>query len=126
MHYPENLLYNQDHIWVEVEGNLATIGISDFAQEELGAIASVEIECLGEVFEQHDAFGTIESSKATSDLFMPISGTIVAVNETLMEYPTHINKSPYKKGWLIKVDIAADADFSGFMSSSDYKKMIGQ
>jgi glycine cleavage system H protein len=125
MHYPDNLLYNQDHAWVDIEGNLATIGISDFAQEELGDIISVEIECLGEEFEQHDAFGSIESAKVTSDLFMPISGRIVAVNETLMEKPEHINNAPYKKGWMIKVDIAPDADLSGFMSASDYKKMIG-
>jgi glycine cleavage system H protein len=125
MHCPDNLLYNQDHTWVDIDGNLATIGISDFAQEELGNIISVDIECLGEEFDHHDAFGSIESTKVTSDLFMPISGRIVAVNDKLMEFPEYINDSPYKKGWMIKVDIAPDADLSGFMSASDYKKMIG-
>lgn len=125
MHYPDNLLYTQDHEWVLIEGNLATVGISDFAQNELGDIVYVEIESLGEEFDEHAAFGTVETTKATSDLFMPVAGKVIAVNESLADSPELVNTDPYGKGWLIKVDMIADGEISGLMNAADYKKMIG-
>lgn len=125
MYYPDNLWYTQDHEWVFIEGNLATVGITDFAQMELGEINYIEIESFKERLEQHDAFGTIETSKGALDLFMPISGTIVAVNETLLKKPEWVTKEPYAKGWMIKIDMDFDADLSGLMNSEEYKKRVG-
>lgn len=124
MYYPDNLWYTQDHKWVFIEGNLVTVGITDFAQMELKEINSVLIESLKERLEKNDAFGTLETSKGILDLFMPISGTVVVVNEILLKNPEWITKEPYGKGWLIKIDMAFDADLSDLIKSEEYKKRV--
>lgn len=124
MNLPENLKFTQDHEWVLVEGDTATIGITDFAQGELGDIVFVEIETEGETLDKGEIFGTVEAVKTVSDLFMPVSGEVTEVNEALADAPELINKDPYGEGWMIKIKIADEADISGLLSPADYKKLI--
>jgi glycine cleavage system H protein len=120
----DDLLYTSDHEWVRIEGNLATIGITDFAQKELGDIVYIDINTLSETLEQHDIFGTVEAVKTVSDLFMPVSGTVVQVNEGLGEHPELVNSDCYGKGWMIKIEMNAD-DTSHLLSAEAYRKIIG-
>jgi glycine cleavage system H protein len=125
MSYPSDLLYTKDHEWVRIEGNLATVGITDFAQGELGDIVYVEVETLGEVLEEHDVFGTVEAVKTVSDLFMPIAGKVVEVNSGLNDTPEVVNNDPYGDGWMIKVEMASDSSRANLMNAAEYMKMIG-
>ncbi len=126
MNFPENLKYTKDHEWVLVEGNTATIGITEFAQGELGDIVYVEIETVGEVVDQHEIFGTIEAVKTVSDLFMPVSGEVVEKNPAIDATPDLVNKDPYGAGWLVKAAVADASELSGLMDAAAYKAMIGQ
>ena len=121
MNIPESLKYTDDHEWVKVEGDTALVGITDFAQSELGDIVYVEIETEGEEVAQGDVFGTVEAVKTVSDLFMPISGTVVEVNGELEGTPEVINEDPYEKGWMIKIKIANPEEVEKLLSAEQYK-----
>jgi len=125
MNIPESLKYTNDHEWVKVEGNIATVGITDFAQRELGDIVFVEIETEGEDIEQGDVFGTVEAVKTVSDLFMPLSGKVIEVNSILEATPESVNEDPYGNGWMIKIEIADSSQLNSLLSSQDYKSVIG-
>lgn len=125
MTFPENLKYTKDHEWVLVEGNIATIGITDFAQGELGDIVYVEIESEGDTLDHEVVFGTVEAVKTVSDLFMPVSGKILEVNKGLTTNPESVNKDPYNSGWMIKVEMSNLSETDALMSASDYKKLVG-
>ena len=124
MKIPADLKYTQDHEWIRVEGDMATVGITDFAQNELGDIVYVEIETEGEDLEKGETFGTVEAVKTVSDLFMPVSGTVSELNEALADEPESVNKDPYGKGWMIKIKIADMADLDELLSAEAYEKMI--
>ncbi len=125
MNIPENLKYTKDHEWVRIEGNIATVGITDFAQGELGDIVFVEIDTEDEELEQEEVFGTIEAVKTVSDLYMPLSGTIIEVNENLESQPELVNKDPYDGGWMVKVEIKGKAEIDKLLSAEQYKALIG-
>ncbi len=125
MNFPENLKYTKEHEWVSIEGDTATIGVTEFAQSELGDIVFVEIETEGESFAQNEVFGTIEAVKTVSDLYMPISGEIVAVNADLEDAPENVNESPYEKGWMIKVKASNLSEIDHLMDAETYKELIG-
>lgn len=124
MEIPKELLYTEEHEWVLVEDDIATIGITDYAQGELGDIVFVELPAVDDAVTQMEPFGTIEAVKAVSDLFSPVSGTVVEVNELLQDQPELINQSPYDQGWMIKVKLSAPAELDGLLSPEDYKKHI--
>ncbi len=124
MKIPENLKFTHDHEWVRVEDGMAVVGITDFAQGELGDVVFVEIETEGETLSQGDIFGTVEAVKTVSDLFMPLSGEVVEVNEALAANPELVNKDPYGEGWMIKVKIADPTELSDLLSAEDYQKML--
>jgi glycine cleavage system H protein len=125
MNFPDNLKYTKDHEWIRIEGNHAIIGITDFAQSELGDIVYVEIETEGETLDKEAVFGTVEAVKTVSDLFMPVTGKVVEVNKNLVTKPESVNKDPYNEGWMIKIDMTNPSDVEGLMSSADYAKMVG-
>jgi glycine cleavage system H protein len=125
MNFPENLKYTKDHEWIRIEGNDAYIGITEFAQSELGDIVYVEIETEGEELAHEEIFGTVEAVKTVSDLFMPISGKVVEVNPKLVSNPEAVNKDPYGNGWMIKVAIKNAGELSNLLSAADYKTLIG-
>jgi len=126
MNFPENLKYTKDHEWVRVEGDIAYIGITDFAQGELGDIVYVEIETVGEELGHEEIFGTVEAVKTVSDLFMPVSGNVLEVNPGLVSNPEAVNKDPYGQGWMIKVSITDPSELNNLLSAADYKTLIGQ
>ncbi len=121
---PENLKYTKDHEWIRPEGSLAYVGITDFAQSELGDIVFVEIETLGEHLEKGDAFGTIEAVKTVSDLFMPVSGKVIEVNSEINNAPELVNKDPYGKGWLIKIEMDSAAQLDELYDNKGYAGLI--
>jgi glycine cleavage system H protein len=125
MNFPENLKYTKDHEWIRVEGNTATVGITDFAQGELGDIVYVEIETKGEDLDHEAVFGTVEAVKTVSDLFMPLSGKIVEVNPNLTSKPESVNKDPFGEGWMIKIKIKNPAEINSLLNAADYKKLTG-
>lgn len=125
MNIPEELKYTKDHEWVKVEGNIAYIGITDFAQKELGDIVYVEIETEGESVEEGEVFGTVEAVKTVSDLFMPLSGKITEFNADLESEPELVNDDPYEKGWMIKVELVDKGSVDKLLSAADYKELIG-
>ncbi|HSO78313.1 MAG TPA: glycine cleavage system protein GcvH [Bacteroidales bacterium] len=125
MNVPGNLKYTKDHEWVLVKGHEATIGITDFAQHELGDIVFVEIETVGEKLAHGEVFGTIEAVKTVSDMFMPVSGTVIAKNEDLDSAAEEVNKDPYGKGWMIKVEIEDHTELDSLLDAEAYKKLIG-
>lgn len=125
MNFPENLKYTKDHEWVRVEGNTAFIGITDFAQGELGDIVYVDITTEGEELAHEEIFGTVEAVKTVSDLFMPVSGKVLEVNKGLDANPDAVNKDPYGNGWMIKVEMKDAGELAGLMNSADYKALIG-
>lgn len=125
MNIPADLKYTKDHEWVKVEGNTATIGITDFAQGELGDIVYVEIETMGESLNAEEIFGTVEAVKTVSDLFMPLSGKIIEVNGDLESSPESVNKDPYTSGWMIKVEMSDPSQANQLMTADQYKTMIG-
>ena len=125
MNIPETLKYTKDHEWVSIEGNIATVGITDFAQGELGDIVYVEIETVEEQLEDEAVFGTVEAVKTVSDLFMPIAGTVVEMNEALEDTPELVNTDPYGAGWMIKIELEDDADTSKLLDAAAYQQLIG-
>lgn len=125
MNIPSNLKYTKDHEWVKVEGNTATIGITDFAQSELGDIVFVEIETEGDNLETGEVFGTIEAVKTVSDLFMPFAGTVKEFNSELEASPELVNEDPYGKGWMIKIEFEGDLDESELLDAKAYKDLVG-
>jgi glycine cleavage system H protein len=125
MNFPEELKYTSDHEWVRVEGDTAYVGITDFAQSELGDIVYVEIETEGEAIAAGEVFGTVEAVKTVSDLFMPVSGTVLEFNNELESAPELVNEDPYGKGWMIKIKMDNPADLEGLMSSADYADEVG-
>lgn len=126
MNFPENLKYSSDHEWVRVEGNEAYIGISDFAQSELGEIVYVDITSEGEKMNEGDIFGSIEAVKTVSDLIMPVAGEVLEVNEQLEDAPELVNKDPYGEGWIIKVALNSEDEVNALMSAEQYKELIGK
>ncbi len=124
MNIPENLKYTKDHEWISIEGDEATVGITDFAQGELGDIVYVEIEKIGENFSKEEVFGTVEAVKTVSDLFMPLTGEIIDINEELNEKPELVNEDPYGQGWMIKIKVNS-SDISDLLNSEQYKKLVG-
>jgi len=124
MNILENLKYTKDHEWVRVEGNEAFIGITDFAQGELGDIVFVEVETEGETLDKDEAFGTIEAVKTVSDLFMPLSGDVLEFNEALEDAPELINSDPYDKGWIIKMKFSDASEIDSLLSAADYKSLV--
>ncbi|MET3037571.1 glycine cleavage system protein GcvH [Chryseobacterium sp. NRRL B-14859] len=125
MKIPENLLYTEDHEWVKLEDDTAYIGITDFAQRELGDIVYVEIETLGENLKEHDIFGSVEAVKTVSDLFLPLAGEILEINPKLETNPELVNSDPYGEGWMIKIKIANLFDAEGLLRSGSYASLIG-
>jgi glycine cleavage system H protein len=125
MNLPENLKYTKDHEWVLIEGDIATVGITDFAQGELGEIVYVEIETEGENLEIEEVFGTIEAVKTVSDLFMPLSGEIIEFNDKLEETPESVNEDPYTTGWMIKIKLSDNSQLSELLNPEAYKTLIG-
>ncbi len=125
MNIPANLKYTKDHEWVLVEGNIATIGITDFAQKELGDIVYVEVETLDQTLVKDEVFGTVEAVKTVSDLFLPLSGEIVEFNDSLESSPETVNSDPYGDGWMVKVQISDDSEIASLLSSEEYKALVG-
>jgi glycine cleavage system H protein len=124
MNVPEKLFYTKDHEWLKVEGENGYIGITDFAQSELGDIVFIEIETLGETIEKGEVFGTIEAVKTVSDMFMPVSGEILEVNPALGDTPDVVNKDPYGKGWMIKIKITNSSEVSTLLDPEKYKALL--
>lgn len=125
MNVPTDLKYTKDHEWVKVDGAIVTVGITDFAQGELGDIVYVEVDALDENLEADAVFGTVEAVKTVSDLFLPVSGEIIEFNASLEEEPEKVNDDPYGEGWMIKIRAANLADIDGLLSAEDYKAIIG-
>ena len=125
MNIPSELKYTKDHEWVKVEGDQITVGITDFAQSELGDIVYVEVETLDETLEADEVFGTVEAVKTVSDLFFPVSGEIVAFNDTLEDEPEKVNTDPYGDGWMVKVKVSDASQLDKLLSAEDYKSLIG-
>ena len=124
MNIPETLKYTKDHEWIKIDGNVALIGITDFAQGELGDIVYLDINTVGEEIKEHEVFGTVEAVKTVSDLFMPVSGKVLEVNPLLESNPEKVNSDPYGDGWMIKVEVKGNT--SGLLSASQYKELIGK
>ena len=124
MNVPEGLLYTKDHEWVKIEGGNATVGITDFAQGELGDIVYIEIETLDEAVAQEEVFGTVEAVKTVSDLFMPLTGTVVAFNELLEDTPEKVNEDPYGEGWMIQIDLDDPNNREGLMTAAEYTALV--
>ena len=124
MNVPVNLLYTKDHEWIRVEGNTGFIGVTDFAQGELGDIVFIEIETVGETLNKEEVFGTIEAVKTVSDMFMPVSGEILELNPALEEKPDVVNKDPYGKGWMVKIKITNPAETASLLTADQYKALL--
>ena len=125
MNIPANLKYTKDHEWVSIDGDVATVGITDFAQKELGDIVYVEVETLDQTLAKDEVFGTVEAVKTVSDLFLPLSGEIIEFNEELESTPESVNSDPYGAGWMIKVKVSDLGEIESLLSSESYKELIG-
>lgn len=125
MSVPTNLKYSKDHEWIRVEGNEAYIGITDFAQGQLGDIVFVDVDTIGETLAQDETFGSIEAVKTVSDAFIPVSGEVLEFNEILADSPETVNKDPYGDGWMIKIKLTNPAELDSLLSAADYEKLIG-
>lgn len=125
MNIPANLKYTKDHEWIRKEGNIGYVGVTDFAQSELGDVVFVEIETVGETLSKGDAFGTIEAVKTVSDSYMPVSGKVLEKNEKLVSNPDLINKDPYGEGWMIKIEITNEAEYDELLTPEQYKAQLG-
>ena len=125
MNVPENLKYTKDHEWLKVEGEEALVGISDYAQHELGDIVFIEVETVGEILQKGESFGTIEAVKTVSDMFMPVGGEILAFNDALIAKPEILNQDPYEAGWVIRIRIKNPDEIGQLLSASDYSAQIG-
>ena len=126
MKLPENLLFTKDHEWIHVDGNVATIGVTNHAQEQLGAIVYVELPEEDEEFEQGEVLGAVESTKATADVFSPLSGKIVEINEDLADNPGAVNESPYEDGWLVKMEMSDTSELDELIKLADYQKLVDE
>jgi glycine cleavage system H protein len=126
MNIPEGLLYTKDHEWVKIEGNKATVGITDFAQGELGDIVYVDISSVGQDINEQEVFGTVEAVKTVSDLYMPVSGKVLEVNKVLEGSPEKVNSDPYGEGWMIKMELKNSAGTKNLLSAVQYKELIGK
>ncbi len=126
MNFPSNIRYSKDHEWIRVEGSNAFVGITEFAQGELGDIVFVDIGTRGDTLDKEAVFGTIEAVKTVSDLFMPVGGKVMELNSKIDTHPELVNKDPYGEGWLIKISMANPSEVNGLLSADDYKKMIGK
>lgn len=124
MSTPSELKYTKDHEWVKIEGNTATIGITDFAQSELGDIVFIEVETVGEDLDKEEVFGTVEAVKTVSDLYMPVTGKIAAFNDKLEDDPELVNTDPYGDGWMIKIELSDVSELSDLLSAEEYEKLI--
>lgn len=125
MNVPDNLKYTKDHEWLRMEGEFAYVGITDFAQGELGDIVFIEIETEGETLDREEVFGTIEAVKTVSDLFMPVGGEIIEVNPDLDSSPDLVNKDPFGKGWMVKIKVASNAEVDELLSPAEYSELVG-
>ncbi|MCV6630305.1 MAG: glycine cleavage system protein GcvH [Flavobacteriaceae bacterium] len=125
MNIPAELKYTKDHEWIKIEGDVATVGITDFAQGELGDIVYVEVETVEETLDKDEVFGTVEAVKTVSDLFLPLSGEIIAFNEALEDAPETVNEDPYGAGWMIKIQLNNPAEVDGLLDQAAYKALIG-
>ena len=125
MNFPANLRYTKEHEWISIEGNTATIGITDFAQKELGDIVYVEIETVGKPLEAEAVFGTVEAVKTVSDLFLPLAGTVIEVNPALAANPELVNTDPYGEGWMVKVTVTNPEDVNNLLDAAAYEKVVG-
>ncbi len=125
MNIPADLKYTKDHEWVKIDGDTATVGITDFAQKELGDIVYVEVETLDQTLDKDEVFGTVEAVKTVSDLFLPLSGEIIAFNDSLETNPEKVNADPYGDGWMVKVKISDESEVSSLLSSEQYRELIG-
>ncbi len=126
MHFPEDLLYTKDHEWLRIDGTTGWIGITDFAQDALGDIVYVDIEALDQEVERNGIFGTVDAVKTASDLFMPVAGIVLEVNEKLQDNPELVNSDPYGNGWMVKIRITDDPSSADLLSAQDYAKMVAQ
>lgn len=124
MNIPAELKYTKDHEWIKIDGNVATVGITDFAQGELGDIVYVEVETTGETLDREEVFGTVEAVKTVSDLFMPISGEVLEFNENLEANPEAVNNDPYSAGWMIKINIANASELNELLSAEEYAALV--
>lgn len=124
MNFPSDLKYTKDHAWVRREGNTATVGITDFAQRELSDIVYVEVETVGETLPQDTIFGTVEAIKTVSDLFMPVSGEVIAFNESLIRKPEVVNTDPYGEGWMIQIAMSAPEEWDTLLTAEEYRQLI--
>ena len=124
MKIPENLKYTKDHEWISIQGDIATVGITDYAQRELGDIVYIEVESLNQKLNKEEIFGSVEAVKTVSDLFMPVSGEVIEFNNNLNNNPEAVNNDPYNEGWIIKVKISSHNEINELLNSDDYKKII--
>ncbi|MEZ7887628.1 MAG: glycine cleavage system H protein [Saprospiraceae bacterium] len=125
MDFPQELKYTKDHEWIRIEGDIAVIGITAYAQGELGDIVYVDVDALGETLDAEETFGSVEAVKTVSDLFMPLGGEIIEFNEELEATPEAVNEDPYGKGWMVKVKISDSSEVDALLSAADYQKIIG-
>jgi glycine cleavage system H protein len=125
MNFPSDIRYTKDHEWIKLEGNIATIGITDFAQKELGDIVYVDINTVGKSLNAEEVFGTVEAVKTVSDLFLPVAGTIKEVNPELEKQPELVNNDPYNQGWMVKIEVNNPAEVDNLMSAEEYGKLVG-
>lgn len=125
MNIPANLRYTKDHEWLKPEGDTALVGITDFAQNELGDIVFIEVETVGENLEKEETFGTIEAVKTVSDMFMPVAGEIIEFNEKLTEKPELVNKDPYGDGWIVRIKITEPEEMNELLDAAQYKELVG-
>jgi glycine cleavage system H protein len=126
MNFPENLKYTKDHEWILVSGDTGTVGITDYAQGELGDVVFVELPSTGKAIKAHESFGTIEAVKAVSDIYAPVSGAVVEVNKDLAATPELVNKDPYGKGWMVKIKLANPAELNALLDTAAYKALVGK
>ena len=125
MNIPGNLRYTKDHEWLSIKGDTALVGITDFAQNELGDIVFIEVETIGDILEKEETFGTIEAVKTVSDMFMPVSGEVIEFNELLTEKPERVNKDPYGDGWIIKIRVTDPSQVNELLDAAQYKELVG-
>ena len=126
MNFPENLKYTNDHEWIRVEGNEAYIGITDYAQSELGEIVFIDVATVGETLDKSDVFGSVEAVKTVSDLLMPVAGEVLESNPDLEDQPELVNSDPYGKGWIIKIEISEEDTLDGLMNAAEYRAFLGK
>lgn len=126
MNFPSELKYTNDHEWLKIEGDIAYVGVTDFAQNELGDIVYIEVDTVGESVSEGDVFGTIEAVKTVSDLFIPVDAEIIEFNGALEDAPEKVNEAPYEAGWIVKIKISNTTQIDGLLSADEYKALIGQ